>query len=256
MKKNLENTFRYERDLYAPVKAYLQAQGWEVKAEVSRCDAAAVKGGRLLAVEMKLSLNLDVILQAVGRQKMADAVYVAVPKKPGTLRTQRWRDTLELLKRLNLGLLVVSLTNGQPDVEELIEPAEQNGATPQPLWGRAAYKRLRAMNEFSRRTGDRNTGGVRGQKIMTAYREAALRLAAKLAESGPASAKQLKPEGEKSSRTYTILKGNPYGWFRFLGKGLFEVTEQGREALKLYGETLNSPEGEPAEDVFAGTVDD
>jgi len=256
MPQKAGSALRYERDLYAPVKAYLQAQGWEVKAEVSHCDAAAVKDGRLLAVEMKLTLNLDVVLQAVGRQKMADAVYVAVPKKLGAIRSQRWRDTLELLKRLNLGLLVVSITGGQPDIEELIEPSLAN-ETKSPPRGRAAYKRLRAMNEFSRRTGDRNTGGVRGQKIMTAYREAALRLAAEIADGGPASAKQLKPDGEKSRGTYTILKGNPYGWFKFLGDGRFDVTEQGREALKIYGEILNAPDSKPAEeeDFFSGTVE-
>lgn len=257
MKKITENGIRYERDLYAPVKACLQALGWEVKAEIEGCDAAAMKDGKLLAVEMKLSLNLDVLLQAVGRQRIADAVYVAVPKKPAAMRLRRWRDTLELLKRLNIGLLVVSITGGRADVEELIEPSTYEGAKPpKPPRGRAAYRRLRAMNEFALRTGDRNTGGVRSQKLITAYREAALRLAAKLAESGPASAKQLKPEGEKSKGTYSILYDNHYGWFKALGGGMFDVTEQGRKALKIYGETLNAPEGESTEDMFAGTVDD
>jgi hypothetical protein len=244
--------------MYAPVKAYLQALGWEVKAEVAGCDAAAVKDGKLLAAEMKLTLNLDVILQAVGRQKMADAVYIAVPKKPSSMRAQRWRDALELLKRLNIGLLIVSMPGGRPDVEELIEPSLQDEAkSPKsPPRGRAAYKRLRAMNEFARRTGDRNTGGVRAQKLVTAYREAALRLAAKLNEGGPASAKQLKPEGEKSKGTYTILRGNPYGWFKPLGEGLFGLTEQGRQALEIYAEVLQPPEGTPTEeDIFSGTVE-
>jgi hypothetical protein len=196
MPKRSDNRIIYERDMYAPVKAYLQSQGWEVKAEVAGCDAAALREGRLLMAEMKLALNLDVILQAVGRQRIADSVYVAVPRKTGAMRTQRWRDTLELLKRLNLGLFVVSDTNGRTDVEELIEPSISNEAK-HPR-GRAVRMRLRAVNEFSLRTGDRNTGGVHRQKLITAYRETALRIASRIAENGPMSAKQLKPEGAKA----------------------------------------------------------
>jgi hypothetical protein len=250
-KRSESQIFRYESDLYAPVKAYLQAQDWEVKAEVSGCDAVAMRDGRLLAVEMKLTLNLDVLLQAVGRQRIADAVYIAVPKKPGAMRTQRWRDTLELLKRLNLGLLVVSGIGAQPDVEEFIEPAIPGGAAAR---GSAVRRRLRAMKEFTSRTGDRNTGGVHGRKLITAYREAALRLAARIAEGGPMSARQLKPEGEKSRGTYTILKNNPYHWFEPAGGGLFALTNEGREALALYGEVLCAMDASmSSEEVFGGT---
>jgi hypothetical protein len=247
------NGFLRESDLYAPVKAYLQALGWEVKAEVEDCDAAAVKDGKLLAAELKLTLNLDVVLQAVGRQRFSDVVYIAVQKKPKALRTQRWRDTLELLKRLNIGLLAVSNPGGRPEVEEFVEPVIADGTSQ--LRGRASRRRLRAMDEFSRRTGDRNTGGVRGRKIITAYREAALRLASRLAESGPASAKALKPEGEKSARTYAILKNNHYGWFNPLGGGLFGITEQGRAALDIYRGILqdDTPQDDAA---FSGTVAD
>jgi hypothetical protein len=245
------NSFLRECDLYAPVKAYLQALGWEVKAEVTGCDAAAMKDGKLLAAELKLTLNLDVVLQAVGRQRIADIVYIAVPKKPKSMRSQRWRDTLELLKRLNIGLLIVSNPGGRPDVEEWIEPVQPEEA--KPPRGRASRRRLRAMNEFSRRTGDRNTGGVRGRKIITAYREAALRLAARLNESGPASAKEMKPEGENSKKTYALLKNNHYGWFKPLGGGLFDVTEQGRAALDIYHGILED-DTPPDDAEFSGTI--
>lgn len=251
------NGFLRESDLYAPVKAYLQALGWEVKAEVEDCDAAAVKDGKLLAAELKLTLNLDVVLQAVGRQRIADIVYIAVPKKPKAMRAQRWRDTLELLKRLNIGLLVVSRPGGRPDVEEWIEPVmSEEAKPPAKTRGRASRRRLRAMEEFSRRTGDRNTGGVRGRKIITAYREAALRLAYRLAEGGAASAKEMKPEGENSKRTYAILKNNHYGWFRPLGGGLFELTEQGRAALDTYHGILAIQDAAQDDTAYSGTVAD
>lgn len=244
---------RYESDMYAPVKAYLKSLGWEIKAEVTGCDAAAFREGKLLMAEMKLTLNLDVILQGIDRQRSADIVYLAVPRKNKAMRTQRWRDTLELLKRLNLGLLIVSMSGGAADVEELIEPVESKGA---PARGRGVYRRSRTVRELNGRTGDWNTGGVHRQKLVTAYREAALRLAQKIAGNGPSSAKQLKPEGEKSKGIYTILKANHYNWFRPLGKGLFDVTDEGKAALKTYNEVIADARPEEDEaDIFAGTVE-
>jgi hypothetical protein len=250
-----DNGIKLERDLYAPVKAHLQSLGWDVKAEVEGCDAAALRDGKLLAVELKLSLNLDVILQAVQRQRLADAAYVAVPAKRAAMRTRRWRDTLELLKRLNIGLLTVSHSAGAWHVEELIEPVLCEGNH---VRGHAVRRRSRILEEMQGRTGDWNTGGVRGQKLVTAYREAALRLAALLADGGPMSAKQLKPDGERSRSTYLILKNNHYNWFRPLGKGLFALTDVGRQGLDAYREITMGSTGavQGEEDAFSGTVVD
>ena len=33
-----------EADLYAPIKAFLEAQGYRVKGEIGRCDVLAVRG--------------------------------------------------------------------------------------------------------------------------------------------------------------------------------------------------------------------
>lgn len=254
MPKRSDNGITLERDMYAPVKAYLQAQGWQVKAEVEGCDAAALKGSRLLMAEMKLTLNLDVILQGIERQRMADIVYIAVPRKSGAMRTQRWRDILSLLKRLNLGLLVVSISGGQSDVEELIEPTQSEGS---PARGRAVRKRVSVLRELNGRSGDWNTGGVHRQKLMTAYREAALRIASRLAENGPMSAKQLKPAGERSTASYLIMKNNHYNWFKPLGGGLFGLTDEGHAALRTYGEVIGANGTVTAdEDVFGGTVEE
>lgn len=248
------NAIRRESDMYAPVKAFFESRGWDVKAEVAKCDAAGLKDGKLLAVEMKLTLNLDVILQGIERQRIADIVYLAVPRKPAAMRTKRWWDSLELLKRLNMGLLVVSAAESGYDVEELIEPAEASGS---PARGRAVRVRMRAVTEHQKRTGDRNTGGVRGVKIMTAYKEAALRLAALIAGRGPMSAKQMKPEGEKSRGTYDILRYNHYNWFMPLGGGVFGLTKDGREALATYAEIIMDISSNPNNDeVFAGTVEE
>ncbi len=43
-----------EADLYPPLKAYLEAQGYEVKAEIGDCDLLARRGGEPpVVVELK-----------------------------------------------------------------------------------------------------------------------------------------------------------------------------------------------------------
>ncbi len=60
-----------EIDLYPPLKDYLVHQGYEVKGEVLHCDVIAVRGDEsIVVVELKLSLNLSVLLQAVDRLKI------------------------------------------------------------------------------------------------------------------------------------------------------------------------------------------
>jgi hypothetical protein len=113
---------------------------------------------------------------------------------------------------------------------------------------------VRIERELNGRSGDWNTGGVHGRKLVTAYREAALRVARQLAAGGLMSAKHLKPAGETSRRTYLILTNNHYGWFMRMGKGLFGLTDEGRKALGVYGEIVAGEAAVPDDDVFSGTV--
>jgi hypothetical protein len=62
-----------ESDLYQPLKRLLESQHYEVKEEVRDCDVLAVRGKEApVVVELKDSLNLDVILQAVERLSLTD----------------------------------------------------------------------------------------------------------------------------------------------------------------------------------------
>ena len=73
-----------ETDLYAPVKAFFEQQGYEVKAEVTDCDLVAIReSDPPVIVELKLSLSLDLLMQGIERQRITDAVYVAVPAGKG-----------------------------------------------------------------------------------------------------------------------------------------------------------------------------
>ena len=67
-----------ETDLYAPIKSYLEGQGYDVKGEVADCDVVAVRRGEdPVVVELKTSFSLQLIFQAVRRQALTDTVYVA-----------------------------------------------------------------------------------------------------------------------------------------------------------------------------------
>ena len=64
-----------------PVKDFFTAEGYDVYGEVNDCDVVAVKEDELIIVELKLRLNLDLVMQATKkRQRLSDQVYVAIPK--------------------------------------------------------------------------------------------------------------------------------------------------------------------------------
>ena len=55
-----------ETDLYLPIKAFLEDQGYEVKAEVIDCDVVAVRNDEPpLIVELKKGLTIDLLLQGI-----------------------------------------------------------------------------------------------------------------------------------------------------------------------------------------------
>ncbi|MFN4154578.1 MAG: DUF2161 family putative PD-(D/E)XK-type phosphodiesterase [Paracoccaceae bacterium] len=208
-----------ESDLYPPVKAFLEAQGYTVKAEVGAADVMACRDpDPALIVELKTALNLPLILQGVARQGLFDHVYLAVPQP--TKWTHRYRDLIALLRRLGLGLLTVR--DGK--VEPHLDPAPY-----QPRKNAARAGRL--LREFHKRQGDPNIGGTTGIKRMTAYRQDALRLAAALA---------LMPEGQSPAalakatgiaRAGAILHADHYGWFDHPARGRYTLSPAGHAAL-------------------------
>src|SRR6185312_17017840 len=109
-----------ETALYAPVKRFLEAQGFSVKGEVCGCDLVALRGDEPPVVvigELKLNFNLELVLQAVDRTAACDEVWLAVgPAGHKRLRDPRVR---KLCRFLGFGLLWVSSSGA---VEVLIEP--------------------------------------------------------------------------------------------------------------------------------------
>ena len=84
-----------ETDLYAPVKAFLEARGYAVKAEIGAADLVGVApgGGDPVVVELKLRL-LAGALPSGGGAAAADAagLYGGAAARGAGWRRGRWRD--------------------------------------------------------------------------------------------------------------------------------------------------------------------
>lgn len=208
-----------EADLYPDLKAYLEAQGYEVKAEIGDCDLMARRGDEpALVVEMKLSFSLALVMQGVARQGLFDDVYLAVPVAEKGWKL-RYKDIVALCRRLGLGLLAVRPGQG---VEAHLDPAPY---VPRKNTARAG----RLLREFERRVGDPNKGGTTGIKRVTAYRQDALRCL--LALQGGALKAAAVAQVSGVARAAGLLRDDHYGWFERVERGIYALTPQGRAAI-------------------------
>ena len=212
-----------EVDLYPPLKHFLTQQGFEVKGEVHHCDVIAVRDERVVAIELKVSINLTILLQAVDRLNITDTVYIGVPKGIAPLRKQRTR-IIKLLRMLGLGLMVIDPTAGSGAVDVLCDPSAYKPR-------RVKRKTSRLLGEFMHRVGDPNAGGSNVRHgIMTAYRQKALAIAQFLSEHGKTKAAII-GRSLKEPRTRVILYANVYGWFDRVGKGIYALSPRGDREL-------------------------
>lgn len=207
-----------ETDLYPPVKAFLEAQGYEVKAEVSGADVVAMRDddNDPVIVEMKTGMNLTLVQQGVARQAMTDWVYLAVP-------TMRGRKALAghvaLCRRLGMGFMTVRPRDGFVEVH--CDPGPYAPRQSKPRKGRL-------LREFQRRVGDPNAGGSVGVKLVTAYRQDALRCAAYLAEHGAARGAVV-AKAIDVPRATTIMRDDHYGWFERVERGVYGLSPKGAD---------------------------
>jgi Uncharacterized conserved protein len=145
----------------------------------------------------------------------------------------KWKDTLHLLRRLELGLIFVSFKKGACMVEIVQEPEPFDRERSIKL---NKGKRKRLLKEIEGRNLDLNKGGSRGKKLVTSYRESALFIACCFNMYGSMSPKKLRQLGSDEKKTLSILAKNHYGWFQKLGRGLYGITEEGVKALEEYSE--------------------
>ena len=224
-----------ETDLYPPIRDWLASQGYEVQAEVNHCDVTAVKDGQVVVVEIKQVLGIDLLLQAVERQTITDSVYLAVPGPLDLRRRGRWQKKIKLLRRLELGLICVNLSSKTKKIQIVCHPEPYQRQ-------KRKHKKRALLEEMAGRTGDRNQGGSVRVKLITAYRERAIFIASCLDHSGPMSASQLRVLGA-GPKTHSILYNNHYNWFKRLSRGLYDLTDLGRQSYKAFCDlTKNSAE--------------
>lgn len=210
-----------ETQLYAPVKAWLEGLGYDVKSEVGPADVVACQEGcEPVVVELKTGFSLTLLQQAVARQALSDHIYVAVPRWTGRAGWRAFKGNLGLCRRLGLGVLSVSLDTGAIEVH----------CDPGPFQPRKSAPRKAALlKEFAAREGDPNAGGTRG-KVMTAYKQDALRCAAYLAEKGPSKGSDV-AKATGVSRATRMMADNHYGWFFRAARGVYAITDAGKAAI-------------------------
>jgi hypothetical protein len=216
-----------ETDLAEPLYAHLARLGYTVRSEVKDCDIAAVKGDDLLIIELKKTLSLALVVQATRRQRLSDTVYVAIPRPSN--KWKWWKESRgvqHLLRRLELGLILVSLDKDKPPVDVVFHPL--------PFARKKRAKSRRAvLEEISRRTMDLNRAGSSRKKLATAYRENAVHVACCLLVHGSMAPAELRAMGT-GPKTLSILRLNPYGWFERVDRGVYALSAHGRSDLESW----------------------
>ena len=212
-----------ETSLYLPVKGFLEKAGYVVKGEVGGCDLVGLSEedpSVVVVCELKLSFNLELILQAVDRATISDEVWIAArvsAKGKGREADKRYRD---LCRRLGIGMLGVSDAG---EVSILV-----GSVSPMPRTN--PKRRSRLMREHQKRRGDPVLGGSTRLPQMTAYRQQALGCAAALA-AGPLRVRDVRAGVPDAGK---IFLSNVYGWFERLDRGVYGLTDAGREALQRW----------------------
>lgn len=198
----------------------MEGLGFAVKGEVGGCDLVALAGDAIPVVvigELKLSFNLELVLQAVDRASACDEVWLAARtsvRGNGRESDARFRN---LCRRLGFGMLGVSAGG---EVAVLVSPTS-------PMPRKDPRRRSRLVEEHRRRLGDPAVGGGSRTPIMTAYRQQALACAVAMAET-PKRPRDLRAFAPNAGK---ILLDNVYGWFARVDRGIYGLTSAGREAL-------------------------
>lgn len=212
-----------EADLYPPIKAYLQRQGYEVKGEVGAADVVGRKGNAVVVVELKVGFSLALFHQGVDRLAMTDDVYVAVPAGG---KTKALKANVKLARRIGLGVITVRLRDGH--IEVLADPGPYAAR-------QSKKKKTKLLKAFDRLKGDPNQGGATRHGIVTGYRQDALRCARFLAVHGPSKGAKVKDWAEVPQATQ-IMAADHYGWFVRVSRGVYDLTKAGHKGLADFGD--------------------
>ena len=204
-----------ETDLFYPVKTLFESKGYEVKAEVHEIDVVAKNDDHIIGIELKLQLNIKVIKQALQSLRTCDYAYIGIhkPKK----QTSTFKDYLYVLKRLGIGLILVS-TKAEIYMDANIIDTKK-----------IKKKKLHLINTFEVLDDSDNIGGMHHHKKMTLYKKQAIEIATCLLN-GPKKVSMIKEE-TNILKTQSILYKNYYGWFESNTKGIYQLTALGQSVM-------------------------
>ena len=218
-----------ETDLYGPVKAFLEGQGYVVKSEVGAADVVAVRGGEApVIVELKLGFSLTLVHQCEARLSVSDDVYMAVATGKGKPFAKSLKNMTKLCRRLGLGLITVRLKDDLVQVH----------CDPGPYTPRKSKKREgQLLAEFAKRVGGPNGGGQTKEGLITAYRQDAIKVALYLFEIGASRGADVARE-TGVDRATTMMRNDHYGWFEKVETGIYDLTLKGADAVAQSGQVL------------------
>ena len=218
-----------ETDLFIPVKKLFLSQGFDVKAEVKDIDVIAYKNELMIGIELKTKISLKLIYQAIDRQKVLDQVYIAIPKGALYQSKSLYRNFTHLLKRLEVGLIIVDGENAEVIIETV--PFDRN-------LSRSKYKKRKSQidKETRLRKNHKNIGGTRGKKI-TRYKELVIDIGSYLLDHEKASPKDIKND-LNIEKTASILQKNYDGYFERVDRGVYQLTEKGKKEIEKLRQQL------------------
>ena len=213
-----------ETALYLPVKSLLESLGFDVYAEAINCDVIGRKQEELVIVELKKTLNLELLSQGVQRQKITNKVFLCVPEKEKKNKALRLKE--QVIRRLGLGLITVYTSPIRATAKIVFEPQHEDRVN--------LRERQKLLVELENRSIDPNTGGSTKVPIYTAYKETSVVIANILKKIGPTKLKNIRSFAGK--RADSILSKNFYGWFERVKRGEYAISETGVEELKSFKE--------------------
>ncbi len=212
-----------EYEMFPMIKSYFESLGYKVNAEVKDCDVTAVSGDELVVIEMKTSLNITVLYQALERKKVTPYVYIAVPKPKKNYRKAILKMK-NLLSKLQMGLLIIDVVNGA--CVSFLEPEEDKSQRQNNI------KKAKIVKEISRREVDENLGGVNKTKILTAHKELGIALCVVIEKEGVVTSKTLRDKYGFDKDVNTYLHRNFHRWYKKVGTATYELSKEGKILLE------------------------
>jgi hypothetical protein len=208
-----------EKQMYPIIKNFFENQGYKVHSEIEHIDMVAIKEDIMIAIEMKDVFSIGLMYQGVQRLHSVDLVYLAIPRPSYQVLTSKlFKEKRTIVRRLELGLLLVDLK--KESIEVLFESSSYH-------LKKSSKRKEKLLTEFKQRKTNINEAGTNRVKIMTAYKEHAIKILDFMSLS-PKTTKEIYAY-TKSKKSMDILQKNYYKWFERVDRGIYQMSEHGKK---------------------------